>query len=85
MKVRHKYIHFEESCSAGFWSCLSNKDNFELGRISWYPAWRQYEIHFDPNAVFNNSCMRDIADFLEQLNKERPNPFLPVADEVPGG
>lgn len=51
----------------------------ELGTIEWYNYWRQYI--FEPSwerqsCVFNHTCLREIADFLQDLNtkhKEKKN------------
>jgi len=41
-----------------------------LGRISWYGAWRQYTFSPTYPTVWNNTCLKDIINFLEQLMKE---------------
>lgn len=41
-----------------------------IGRISWYKPWRSYYISTIYNAVFDVVCLREIADFIEKLNKE---------------
>lgn len=44
---------------------LNNKSQNVLGNIYWYPAWRWYVFESKPECVFNNSCLRDILDFME--------------------
>jgi hypothetical protein len=74
MKTKYRYIHFID-CSLVFkkkktqtWLCKNNSSNNILGEIKWYSNWRQYCIFFEPTAVFNSTCLLDIADFLNQLN-----------------
>jgi len=66
MKTKYKYIHFDELLDYGYY-CYNNKTDEDLGPVMYYSPWRQWVFGKDP--VFNSSCLRDIADFLEQLNK----------------
>lgn len=49
----------------------NNKNNNSLGVISYYPLWRQYIFQPFGDTAFNNTCLRDIIDFMEnEINKE---------------
>jgi hypothetical protein len=50
-----------------------NKENFEvpIGEIRWYGAFRKYAFYPQPNTVYENVCMKDITNFLEELMDER--------------
>lgn len=37
----------------------------QLGLISFYKPWKQYVFSSQPECVFNNSCLRDVLDFIE--------------------
>ena len=43
----------------------------ELGFIGWYPQWRKF--CFIPNAhtIYEQDCLRDIANYCEAKTKER--------------
>ena len=71
MKTRYKFIHFKKFGIRGEWACLNNKTKDVMGVVGFYKFWKQYTIDFHEQCVFNNQCLRDIADFLDQLNKER--------------
>jgi len=45
----------------------------EIATIEWYPVWRQYVFiaSFMFDAVWNNTCLKDILEVLETLAKER--------------
>lgn len=43
----------------------NNKGNDQIGIISWYKPWKQYVFSSEPECVFNNSCLRDVLDFIE--------------------
>ena len=75
MNTKYKHIHFEIDeywkttlgSEKDVWVCYSNKPTSELGYISWYPAWKQYVVNFNVDAVFNQNCLVDIIDFIKQL------------------
>jgi hypothetical protein len=43
----------------------NNKGGEQLGILSWYKPWRQYVFSSQAECVFNNSCLRDVLDFME--------------------
>jgi hypothetical protein len=47
----------------------ASADNFVLGRIAWYSRWRKYV--FEPSAltIYEETCMRDISQFIEEETK----------------
>ena len=72
LKTRYKYIQFVELPKKPLdilWQCLNNRSKEPLGVITFYKPWKQHVIQFNDGCVFNNQCLKDIADFLEQLNK----------------
>lgn len=42
-----------------------------LGIISWYGPWRQYTIEPGAYTAWNKDCLREVADFLDGLMRER--------------
>jgi hypothetical protein len=43
----------------------SDKGGGQLAIISWYRPWKEYVFSSQPECVFNNSCLRDVLDFIE--------------------
>ena len=72
LKTKYRYIKFEVWGMEELmkWACLDKKE-IPLGYAIFYEPWNQWVMEFEPECVFNNSCLRDITDFLEQLNKHR--------------
>jgi hypothetical protein len=73
MKTKYKYIHFigtEEVCNGKkVWHCLNNKSKKVLSIIFYYSDWKEYCFtQADSNIVFNNGCLADTIDFINQLN-----------------
>jgi hypothetical protein len=73
MKAKYKYIHFEQAKSSlvdkPVFYCRNNKSNSILAGCLYDNKWKQYVVKFNQNAIFSSDCLKDIADFLKQLNK----------------
>jgi hypothetical protein len=41
-----------------------------LGVVKWYASWRKYAFNPSANTVFEQDCLREIADFCERQTKE---------------
>jgi len=79
MKQYYKHIHFTQM-GRRCWVCYSNIHNeygacSSLGSINYYPAWKQYCFYSTPisDIILSQSCLLDIADFLEQVNENKEN------------
>ncbi len=42
-----------------------------LGKIAWYGPWRRYTFSADDTTLFEPTCLREIAQFLDDLMAER--------------
>jgi len=49
----------------------SKSDHTPLGKIKWYPSWRQYCFFPASLCIFSKGCMVDINSFIEQLMDDR--------------
>jgi hypothetical protein len=75
MKTKYKYIYFEQAMfeeGTEGWVCYNKKTDDLLGRVEFYKPWKQWIIEFEKGGsiIFNNTCLRDIAHFLDQLNEK---------------
>jgi hypothetical protein len=54
------------------WIILNKKSDEPIGDIHWYGAWRQYSLFLPScdSTVFNSECLKEIADFLNKLNRD---------------
>ena len=48
---------------------LNTSDQF-LGKIAWFGSWRQYVYESEDGIIYNDQCLRDIADVCTNLNDE---------------
>jgi hypothetical protein len=44
---------------------FNNKLGEQIGIISYYRPWKQYVFSAMAQCVFNNSCLHDVLDFME--------------------
>jgi hypothetical protein len=68
-----KWIRFVEDTPKArtlTWRVVANDGNVLLGMIGWFGSWRGYAFFPLPDRVFERTCLRDIADFIEQRNVE---------------
>lgn len=50
---------------------LYNKSNgAALGQIKWYCNWMQYCFYPTDETLFNNSCLQDLVNFINDINKQ---------------
>lgn len=61
-------IPIEASRKTKIW--IVNCGDHELGKVSWYAAWRRYCFYPWQSKVFDAACLREAADFCEQMTKE---------------
>lgn len=72
--IDSKYLEFVEVPWEGKtrrFNILSKRNGEIIGRIQWYPQWRQYT--FDPGfpTTWNVGCLNDIIKVIESLMRER--------------
>lgn len=48
------------------WGVYSARHDFLLGQIRWWGAWRQYTFFPQDDTLYNRSCMREIAAFIDR-------------------
>jgi len=55
------------------WDVLTKKEvgGLLLGRISWWGSWRRYAFFPNANTLYEPTCLRDIAQFIDARMEER--------------
>jgi hypothetical protein len=76
LQTKFKFIHFEyggrsKSGKTFIYFCYNSENKTFLGRVSYYAGWYKYVFEPDNSLklIFENQCLKDIATFLEELNK----------------
>ncbi len=52
------------------WLVREKARGYQLGRIAWFGRWRKYAFNPFLQTVFEEKCLRDIADFCERQTRE---------------
>jgi len=75
MKCKFKYIQFcratQQNPKTWIYLVRANYDYALLGIIKWYARWRQYAFHSEQKPILEKTCLRDIAEFCEELNERQ--------------
>lgn len=53
-----------------FWSVIPKSGGPEIGEVKWYGPWRKYCFLAIGSAVFEEVCLREIAEFVQAKTKE---------------
>lgn len=53
------------------WLVQARKGGDHLGYVRWQAGWRKYSFFPEPNCIFEGTCLRDIAGFIEQRTTEQ--------------
>lgn len=75
MVKKYKYITIKQTNQEIFegypvYRIYNNKKGDQLGILSWYKPWKQYVFSSREKCVFNKSCLLDVLDFLNQIEKK---------------
>jgi len=70
-----KYIYFRNfgqfrNKKTNTYEVSAKQDNLVLGVINWYARWRKYVFEPTPNTIYEEHCLRDIAEFCESETKK---------------
>jgi len=70
---RYKYFSVEKigssaSGKTGIYDVVTHSGSV-IGRIGWYPGWRQYVLNPAEGSFWSSGCLADIQDCLKMLNK----------------
>jgi hypothetical protein len=41
-----------------------------IGIVKWYPRWKQYCFFPDKETIWNNGSLKDLQNFIKQVNKK---------------
>jgi hypothetical protein len=70
------YIEFHEDPKAperktSTWTIRAKSDGTRLGRVTFYPNWRQYIFEPGTATLWSVGCLRDVEIFLASVNEAR--------------
>ena len=65
--IHFRYIGVKPGCLTATWHIMAGKpaeNGAMLGHVAWYGAWRRYCFFPNGATVFEEVCLREIAEFL---------------------
>ena len=63
---------------------VSSKYVDRLGVVRWLTRWRKYTFQPEPNCVFEETCLRDIAQFIKDRTYNHKGRKVTLAEYVGG-
>jgi hypothetical protein len=68
--VMTNYLRFElqpkpKGKKTDVWLVVTVRGSNVIGRVCWWPQWRQYTFMPNQGTVWNQDCLRVLADFCE--------------------
>ena len=57
--------HASETGKTWIWPIATKPRGAMLGEVRWFSRWRRYAFFPLPGTVFEQDCLRDIAEFCE--------------------
>ena len=69
LQITHWFITFEPltpNPATKRWAVMPKDGSSQIGAVSWHGPWRKYCFFPVPSTVFEQVCLRDIADFCER-------------------
>ncbi len=77
-----KWIEFMHIPQAGkmktkVFAVINKATRDNIGQIRWYAPFRKYSFMPYPNTVYEQDCLRDIMDFIRELEYERKGQATP--------
>ena len=69
-----KWIEFKIRKDNGvtkIWEIKPKDNESPLGFIRWYSPWRKYAFFPIENTLYEPTCLRDIAEFIEEQMQKR--------------
>lgn len=72
LQQNNKYIRFiqvQKLPKTEVYAVITTVGDSILGHVKWFGSWRQYAFFPTINTVFEKQCLRDIANFCEEITK----------------
>ncbi len=50
---------------------FNTKSNGQIGILSYYKPWKEYIFSSKEGCIFNDGCLRDVLDFMDNVIKQK--------------
>ncbi len=69
--IRFISLGIREGQKTERWNIETKEDEDLLGEVRWFGRWRRYAFFPASLCVFEQTCLREIADFIEEIMRAR--------------
>jgi len=72
--MESKWIYFvlvKEGLKTNAWIVTARESQEKLGEIKWFGRWRKYAFFPYEGTVYEPTCLKDIAEFIEDQMRRR--------------
>ena len=76
--IEFQYAHDSESGKTRIWDVVPKDEHLAIGQVRWFGRWRKYAFFPWEDTVYEQTCLRDIADFCEgqtKAHRSEPNDY----------
>jgi hypothetical protein len=70
MKQLLRFVEVKTEGKTKIFNVFNHSDDF-LGTIHWRVGWRCYVVSYEDGIDMSVSCMKELINFMEELEKER--------------
>ena len=78
-RVEGKWIYFGKldmpERKTEVWQVISKHGGF-LGGVKWFGRWRTYSFYPEPETIYEDDCLMEIANFIKDLMEKQKNKRL---------
>lgn len=73
--LRYRFIYvarnmeLDEHAGRPIWYIFNTKSREAIGRIIYYPQWRQFVATFSEESIWSTGCLADVAKAIEHITK----------------
>ena len=67
-----EFIQMRHTGKTAVWDVVTKEGGGVLGEVKWFGRWRKYSFYPKPDTIYEQTCLRDIAAFIdEQMTSRR--------------
>lgn len=69
--IAFRLLRLSESGKTKIFQVVAKDGNVPLGRVSFFGRWRKYIFEPNNETLYEQTCLREIAEFIEGETKEQ--------------
>lgn len=69
--INIKFLSDSPTAKTKIYEVTTKDDSQILGYIKWFGRWRKYAFYPESNTLYEQDCLRDIANYIDDLMEKR--------------